>query len=67
MKIFEPNKKDIMLTFLLRQDKKTKNWKVFDIIAEGISLLNSKQKEFAPLLKKHGIRGTADIIKNKTK
>ncbi len=43
------------LAFKLRQNQKTGEWKVYDMVAEGISLLSSKQAEFNDLIVKNGI------------
>jgi phospholipid transport system substrate-binding protein len=36
---------DISIDFKLRQDKNTREWKAFDMVVEGISMLNAKQAE----------------------
>ena len=46
---------DITITFQMRQNKKTKQWKAYDMIVEGISLISSKQAEIAKRIKKNGI------------
>ena len=53
--ITEMNKPDIRLTFQMRQNKKTKQWKAYDLVVEGISLLSAKQAEFKGRISKHGI------------
>ncbi len=53
--IVETNKPTIDLTFKLRKNKKTGQWKVFDMIVEGISLLSSKQAELSKRIAKQGI------------
>jgi len=53
--ISDANAPDITITFQMRQNKKTKEWKAFDMIIEGISLINSKQAEIAKRIKKNGI------------
>ncbi|MGB1199219.1 MAG: MlaC/ttg2D family ABC transporter substrate-binding protein [Thalassotalea sp.] len=53
--IVDPNKPEINMVFLMRQNKKTKQWKAFDLIVEGISLLSSKQAEFNSRIAKYGI------------
>ncbi len=45
-------------------NKKTKEWKVFDLVAEGISFLDSKRAELKKLLNDKGIESTnAFLIK----
>jgi ABC-type transporter MlaC component len=40
------------------------NWQFFDIIIEGISLLDAKQKEINSSFNKLGIEGTLAHLKN---
>ena len=42
-------------TFLWRKNSKTGNWQVYDMIGETFSVLEAKQKEWAPILRKDGI------------
>ncbi|GAA6205374.1 MULTISPECIES: ABC transporter substrate-binding protein [Thalassotalea] len=53
--IVDNNKPDIHLTFQMRKNKKTGQWKAYDLIVEGISLLSSKQAEFKGRIAKYGI------------
>lgn len=53
--IIEPNKPEINIVFLMRHDQKAQQWKAFDLIVEGISLLSSKQAEFNSRINKYGI------------
>ena len=46
---------DIHLTFQMRKNKKTGQWKAYDMVVEGISLLSSKRAELAGRIAKHGI------------
>ncbi len=46
---------DIRLEFKLRKNKKTGEWLAFDIVAEGVSLLSSKQSEWGSKIRKEGI------------
>lgn len=39
----------------MRQNKKTKQWKSFDMVVEGVSLLSSKQAEINSQIAKKGI------------
>ncbi|MDO6447044.1 ABC transporter substrate-binding protein [Colwellia sp. 1_MG-2023] len=54
-RIVDNNKPDIHLTFQMRKNKKTGQWKAYDLIVEGISLLSSKQAEFKGRIAKYGI------------
>jgi phospholipid transport system substrate-binding protein len=60
----EPGRPDINLAFKLRKNKKTNEWKAYDMVAEGISLLSSKQSEFESILRKDGLQKVIDMMKN---
>lgn len=60
----EPGRPDINLAFKLRKNKKTNEWKAYDMIAEGISLLSSKQSEFQSILRNDGIQKVIDLMNN---
>ncbi|MFM4806168.1 phospholipid-binding protein MlaC [Aeromonas bivalvium] len=51
----ESGKPDIFLEFKLRKNNKTGEWKAFDMVAEGISLLSAKQSELGGLIRQNGI------------
>lgn len=53
------------LDFKLRKNKKTGEWKVFDVIAEGISMLDTKRTEFGPLIQKKGIDEVIKLLLQK--
>jgi phospholipid transport system substrate-binding protein len=61
----EPGRPDINLAFKLRKNKKTNEWKAYDMVAEGISLLSSKQSEFQSILRQEdGIQKVIDLMNN---
>lgn len=45
VKIIDSGKPDINITFQMRKDTKSQEWKAYDMIVEGISLISSKQSE----------------------
>ncbi|MBR9859023.1 MAG: phospholipid-binding protein MlaC [Gammaproteobacteria bacterium] len=53
--VLEANKPPIKLEFKLRQNGRTGEWRVFDMVAEGISLLSAKQAELSGLIRQNGI------------
>jgi len=53
------------LSFKLRMNSKTGEWKVFDVIAEGISMLDTKRSEFNVLIQKQGIDALIKLLKQK--
>ncbi|MGB2739154.1 MAG: ABC transporter substrate-binding protein [Cognaticolwellia sp.] len=46
VKITDAGKPDIKITFQMRKDTRSQEWKAYDMIVEGISLISSKQSEF---------------------
>jgi phospholipid transport system substrate-binding protein len=56
---------DINISFKLRKNKNTQEWKTYDLVAEGISLLSSKRSEFASIIRQQGIQAVIDVMKNK--
>jgi phospholipid transport system substrate-binding protein len=53
--IKDDDRPDIKVAFKVRQDRRSGQWQAYDMIAEGISLLSSKQSEFESILRKDGI------------
>lgn len=53
--IIDNNKPTINIDFKMRQNKKTKQWKTFDMIVEGISLLSAKQAELRKRITRSGV------------
>tara|TARA_R110000772_G_scaffold53760_6_gene122905 strand:+ start:2767 stop:3381 length:615 start_codon:yes stop_codon:yes gene_type:complete len=45
VKIIDTGKPDINITFQMRKDTQSQEWKAYDMIVEGISLISSKQAE----------------------
>jgi phospholipid transport system substrate-binding protein len=63
--IRQAGRPDINISFKLRKAKNTQEWKTYDLVAEGISLLSSKQSEFASIIRQQGIQAVIDVMKNK--
>ncbi|MGB2079237.1 MAG: MlaC/ttg2D family ABC transporter substrate-binding protein, partial [Vibrio sp.] len=53
--VLQPGKPAVAVDFKLVKNKKTGQWKVYDIIGEGISLLSSKQSEWQGKIRQQGI------------
>ncbi|WED23321.1 phospholipid-binding protein MlaC [Vibrio sp. JC009] len=53
--VIDPPRPNIKIEFKLRKNKKTGEWLAFDMIAEGVSLLSSKQSEWNGKIRKEGI------------
>lgn len=60
--ILQPGKTPINLEFKLRKDSKGNNWKVFDLVAEGVSMISSKQAEWSQQIRKNGIVSAAKML-----
>lgn len=54
-KIISPNRPTINIEFKMRKNKKTQQWKAYDMVVEGISLLSSKQAELSQRIARQGI------------
>ncbi|MFQ3189123.1 MAG: phospholipid transport system substrate-binding protein [Paraglaciecola sp.] len=63
--IRQADRPDINISFKLRKSNKTQEWKTYDLVAEGISLLSSKRSEFASIIRQQGIQAVIDVMKNK--
>lgn len=65
--IVDTPRPNIKLEFKLRRDKKSGEWQAFDMIAEGISLLSSKQSEWSTKLRQEGILSVAQELEELAK
>lgn len=59
----DPARPDIKIAFQVRKNSKTNEWKAYDMIAEGISLLDSKRSEFESVLRQDGIDEVLNIMR----
>lgn len=59
VEIVDAPRPNIKLEFKLRKDNKTGEWEAFDMVAEGISLLSSKQSEWSAKIRQDGILSVA--------
>ncbi len=57
---------NIDVSFKVRKNKKTKEWKAFDMVAEGVSLLDSKQAEFSGIIRQKGLPYVTELLKKKS-
>ncbi|MGJ8693435.1 MAG: MlaC/ttg2D family ABC transporter substrate-binding protein [Thalassotalea sp.] len=53
--IVEDGRPNIEITFQMRQHKTSKQWKAYDMIVEGISLLDTKKAEISSRIAKIGV------------
>ena len=61
----DPDRPEIKIAFKVRKDSKTNEWKAYDMVAEGISLLNSKRSEFESILRQDGIDSVIALMRDK--
>nr|WP_216782736.1 phospholipid-binding protein MlaC [Candidatus Profftia tarda] len=52
----------IRLDFQWRKNSQTGKWQVFDMIAEGISIITTKHNEWASILRRNGIIGLTKYL-----
>ncbi|WP_018692475.1 MlaC/ttg2D family ABC transporter substrate-binding protein [Algicola sagamiensis] len=64
-KIVEKGRPDINIDFKVRKNKKSGEWKAFDMVAEGISLLDSKRAELSTLIRQKGIDSVIALLRKK--
>lgn len=65
VRIQDKNNQTVQLSFKLRKNQKSGEWKVFDVIAEGISMLNTKQSEISELIQRNGIDSVIKLLEKK--
>ncbi|BFT29273.1 phospholipid-binding protein MlaC [Alteromonas sp. D210916BOD_24] len=61
----DPVRPEIKIAFKVRKDSKTNEWKAYDMVAEGISMLNSKRSEFESILRQEGIDAVIALMRDK--
>lgn len=60
--LVSPEAPEIDMIFKLRKNKKTGQWKAYDLVVEGISLVDSKRAELAKPLRDKGIGHVTQMI-----
>lgn len=66
--IVDPNgRPPIRLDFQWRKNSQTGNWQAYDMIAEGVSMISTKQNEWASILRQQGIDGLTQQLLNAAK
>ncbi|TPG61893.1 phospholipid-binding protein MlaC [Ewingella americana] len=62
--IVDPNgRPPVRLDFQWRKNTKTGEWQAYDMIAEGVSMISTKQNEWADILRQKGIDGLTERLK----
>jgi len=57
---------DINVSFKVRKGKKTGNWAAFDMVAEGVSLLDAKKAELSSIIRQKGLPYVTELLKKKS-
>ena len=65
-RIIMTGRDNIDVAFKVRLNKKTKSWQAFDLVAEGVSLLDSKQAELSNIIRQKGLPYVTDLLKKKS-
>lgn len=65
VQVVEQGRPPIKLQFKARR-LKDGSWKAFDLVAEGVSLLSSKQSEITNLVRQQGIESVIDMLNERT-
>jgi phospholipid transport system substrate-binding protein len=62
--IVDPNgRPPVRLDFQWRKNTKPGEWQAYDMIAEGVSMISTKQNEWADILRQKGIDGLTERLK----
>ncbi|AVJ55101.1 phospholipid-binding protein MlaC [Idiomarina sp. OT37-5b] len=64
-RVIEQGRPPIRLDFAVRYDSESETWKAYDLIVEGVSLLQSKQSEISSVIRARGIDNTIALLKDK--
>lgn len=62
--IKDDDRPDIKIAFKVRKSSRTNEWKAYDMVAEGISMLSSKSTEFESVLRQDGVEKVIEIMRS---
>jgi phospholipid transport system substrate-binding protein len=62
--IKDDDRPDIKISFKVRKSSRTNEWKAYDMVAEGISMLSSKSTEFESVLRQDGVEKVIEIMRS---
>jgi len=65
-RIIMAGRDNIDVSFKVRRNRKTNDWKAFDMVAEGVSLLDSKQAELSGVIRQKGLPYVTELLKKKS-
>lgn len=61
----EGGRPPVRLEFHVQRRSPTAPWQVYDLVAEGISMLNAQQSEMQASLRQRGVKGTIDLLRSR--
>lgn len=64
-RVLDEGKPDIDIGFKLRLSKKSGNWSAYDMVANGISVLDSKRAELENLIRQQGLDSVTKLLQDK--
>lgn len=63
--IIDPNgRPPVRLDFQWRKNSRTGDWQAYDMIAEGVSMITTKQNEWSDVLRQKGVNGLTELLKS---
>jgi phospholipid transport system substrate-binding protein len=66
-RVLDEGKPDIRLDFKLRLNNRTGEWSAYDMVAEGVSVLDSKRAELQNLIRQQGVDSVTELLLDKAK
>lgn len=66
-RVIDPGKPDITIEFKLIRHRDSEYWQVFDMVAEGISLLDSKRAELGGMIRQQGLARVTELLQERAK
>lgn len=64
--VLDPGRPPIDISFRVRRNTTTNEWKAYDMVAEGVSLLDSKESELSGLIRQKGLPYVTEMLKEKS-
>jgi phospholipid transport system substrate-binding protein len=64
--VLDPGRPPIDISFRVRRNTTTNEWKAYDMVAEGVSLLDSKEAELSGLIRQKGLPYVTEMLKEKS-
>jgi len=64
--VLDPGRPAIDISFRVRRNTTTNEWKAYDMVAEGVGLLDSKEAELSGLIRQKGLSYVTEMLKIKS-